>query len=64
MSDGNWFDRLTTLPREEGVLVGVDAAVVLQLQMVATVCSAGVYDITKVDWLGWLQVGDGCDITW
>ena len=46
------------------MLVGVDAAVVLlQLQMVATVCSAGVYDY-KVAWLGWLQVGDGCDITW
>ena len=41
------------------MLVGVDAAVVLlQLQMVATVCSAGVYDIR----LGWLQVGDGCVI--
>ena len=33
------------------MLVGVDAAVVLlQLQMVATVCSAGVYDIR---WTGW-----------
>ena len=32
--------------REEGVLVGVDAAVVLlQLQMVATGCSVGVYDM-------------------
>ena len=33
------------------MLVGVDAAVVLlQLQMVAAVCSAGVYDIR---WHGW-----------
>ena len=43
VSDGNWFHRLTTLGKKQGVLVGVDAAVVLlQLQMVATVCSAGV----------------------
>ena len=46
VSDGNWFHRLTLNAREEGVLVGVDAAVVLlQLQMVATVCIAGVYMI-------------------
>ena len=43
VSDGNWFHRLTMLGKKDRVLVGVDAAVVLlQLQMVATVCSAGV----------------------
>ena len=45
--------------REEGVLVGVDAAVVLlQLQMVATVCSAGVYDIRWTGWDGYKLVMD------
>ena len=42
--------------REEGVLVGVDAAVVL-LQL-ATVCSAGVYDIRWTGWAGYKLVID------
>ena len=41
------------------MLVGVDAAVVLlQLQMVATVCSAGVYDIRWHGWDGYKLVMD------
>ena len=44
---------------DEGVLVGVDAAVVLlQMQMVATVCSAGVYDIRWTGWDGYKLVMD------
>ena len=45
--------------RVEGVLVGVDAGVVvLQLQMVTTVCSAGVYDIRWTGWDGYMLVMD------
>ena len=45
--------------REEGVLVGVDAAVVLlQLQMVATTCSVGVNDIRWTSWDGYKLVMD------
>ena len=41
------------------MLVGVDAAVVLlQLQMVATVCGAGVYDIRWTGWDGYKLVMD------
>ena len=41
------------------MLVGVDAAVVLlQLQMVATVCSDGVYDIRWTGWDGYKLVMD------
>ena len=44
---------------DEGVLVGVDAAVVLlQMHMVATVCSAGVYDIRWTAWDGYKLVMD------
>ena len=41
------------------MLVGVDAAVMLlQLQMVATVYSAGVYDIRCTGWDGYKLVMD------
>ena len=57
VSDGNWFHRLTTLLGKKEV--GVDAAVVLlQLQMVATVCSDGVYDIRWSGWDGYKLVMD------
>ena len=45
--------------REEGVLVGVDAAgVLLQLQMVATGCRVGVNDIRWTGWDGYKLVMD------
>ena len=44
---------------EEGVLVGVDAAVVmLQLQRVATGCSVGDNDIRWTGWHGYTLVMD------